>query len=195
MKRLWLVLLIVTSAALPALSSSNLLNLGYNLQMSPGDDFTRRSVSLVYTFLGGEKSGFYAQLAPFFALSYKYGGIVTSYHDYGVLGGGLNLTLGYGHDFNFGSLGLILGGGFFVSPYVQYEPDYGYLYYNSAAGLGAGAHLYFRPGTGSFIINGGLDFAWTPFYLYGDTDWGFGDVSLLEKKFNLNLNVGIGFRH
>ena len=195
MKRMGLVLLIALLAAIPALASSNLINLGYNIQWVPDDEYSRQGIGVVFTHLGGEKAGFYAQLAPFLATSWKSYGVVGKFSDYDLLGIGLPFTLGYGHDFNFGRMGLLLGGGFFGSAYVQHSSAYGFLYYNSAAGLGAGAHFYFQPGSGSLVINAGLDFAWTPLYLYGDTDWGFGELFFLEKRFNANINVGIGFRH
>jgi hypothetical protein len=194
MKRQGLVILIVCLAAIPALSLSNFINLGYNIQSVPDNEYSRRGIGVVYTHLGGEGSGFYAQIAPFFATSWKSYGVVGKFSDYDLLGIGLPFTLGYGHDFNFGQMGLILGGGFFASAYIERDSYYGSLYYNSAAGVGAGAHFYFQPGSGSLVINAGVDFAWTPLYLYGDTDYGFGEFSVPDKKYNTNINVGVGFR-
>jgi len=194
-KRMVLVVLISVLAGLPALASGRLLNLGYNIQTDGDSKFSRQSIGLVYTCLKGGNSGFYSQVAPYYALSWKSGGALYKYSDWETVGAGLTFTLGYGKDLNFGKFGVLVGGGFFGNLYAQYNSYWDYLYYNAAAGVGGGAHAYFQPGAGSFVINLGLDAAWRPLEGYGYTDTGFGEFLFEMGDFNFNLNAGIGWRY
>jgi len=195
MKRIVIVAVIAALATLPASASDLLLNLGYNLQQS-GLTFSRRSISFVFTSLGGDAGGFYAQVAPYFALSSKswefFGSYATNYCENDIWGGGLTFTLGYGRDFNYGQFGLLVGGGFFGNLYVQHDTYSEHLYYDLAAGIGGGAHLYFQPGKGPVGFNVGLDMAWRPVEGYGYAIEGFDYV---PEDFNFNFNAGITIRH
>jgi hypothetical protein len=195
MKKLILVMAISVMVVMPVLANSSLINLGYNVQLYTDYDYSRQGIGAVFTCLAGQTSGFYSQFAPFIALSSRSGGSVFNYLQNQVWGAGLNFTLGYGGDIPLGAgLGVILGGGFFGTVYGSYDSYWDYLYYEAAAGAGGGAHLYFQPGKGSLLLNIGIDAAWRPLEVWGDTDWGFEGFAFEKGEFNININAGIGFR-
>ncbi len=190
MKRFLCIAILAVVVTLPVAASDFLVNVGFNVQADMEWDFSRRSVSVVFTSLGSDSGGFYWQVAPYFALSSKSGASTTSYLENDLWGGGLTFTLGYGRDINLGQFGVILGGGFFGNLYAQYNTYMDYLYYNPAAGIGGGAHAYFQL-QGGMILNAGLDAAWRPLHVYG-SDSGFGEVLFQPRGFNVNINAGIG---
>ena len=194
MKKIFLVLLLGALVAIPVLANATLINLGYNV-LRYSEDYSERGIGPVFTFLAGQQSGFYAQLAPFYSTSWKWFDTVVKYGDNPDLyGGGLSFTLGYGRDFNFGEMGVLVGGGLFVLGFAwvdTYWEDFGA---DLGFGPGGGAHFYFKPGEGRLILNAGLDVAWRPVYAWGSDDAGYGGFEFEKGNSNVNLNAGIGFR-
>ncbi len=192
MKKIVLLVLLLSVVILPAMAKTSLLNLGYNVQGDfwGADGLKLRSVSLNYTRMGGDTSGFYSQINPYVGLSFKNSaGSVFKLSDYNELLVGGNFILGYGGDINFGPFGLLIGGGLFID--LQYY-DYGGYTFSLLSGLGVGANFYFQPGTGTFVLNAGMNFAWHP-WAYEIYDGGSGSYSNYGMG-SANFNIGVGWR-
>jgi len=127
-------------------------------------------------------------------MSSKSSGTVSSWLEGNRFGSGLNFVLGYGLDINFGKMGIIVGGGFFGTIYTYYNLDSDYFYYEDAGGPGGGVNFYFQPGSGPLVVNAGLNVAWRPFTISGNSEWGFNGFEFESRDYNLNINAGIGFR-
>ncbi len=188
------VVMLAVCAVPPALANPSLINLGYNVQAYPEIEFSRRGLGSVVTLVTGEPGGFYVQLASFTVMSSKSSGTVSSWLEGNRFGSGLNFVLGYGLDINFGKMGIIVGGGFFGTIYTYYNLDSDYFYYEDAGGPGGGVNFYFQPGSGPLVVNAGLNVAWRPFTISGNSEWGFNGFEFESRDYNLNINAGIGFR-
>ena len=196
MKKALIVLFVVLvcTAALPA--KTNMLNLGVSVSPYldwPMDTYVTRDVSLSWTRLGSDTFGFYSQLNPYIAMSgkNKVSDTTWKFSDYDWMGAGLETVLGWGGDFNFGPLGLVVGGGGYVDiNYFSLTYDYMFL----SLGLGAGVNVYFQPGSGSFLLNAGLTAAWKPYFTYTDltNDYNYSDFQ--NGRFDVTFSVGIGWR-
>ncbi len=192
MKKVLFILLLAVLLIVPVSAKTNLLNLGYNIhgKYFEWEGLKLRSIGLSYTHLGGDTTGFYAQINPYFGLSERYEGVTNKLSDYGITVIGSNFILGYGGDINFGSMGLILGGGLFLDAlYDDYSGGYVMIF---STGLGVGANFYFQPGAGNFVVNAGLSLAWRPFSVYVYEFDSFEEFD--AGKTNVNFNIGVGWR-
>jgi len=194
MKKALLILVLVAIAVLPATANTTLVNLAYNVHndifgfSDLYDGLHLRSVGLSITGLNADDFGFYGQANPYYGLSFK-NVSVAKLSDYDEMLIGSNFLLGYGGDFNFGPMGLLIGGGLFLD--LNYY-DFGTSWFNVTAGLGLGANVYFQPGMGNLVVNAGLTAAISPwgYWIYDGgsedyTNWGMTTI---------NLNVGVGWR-
>lgn len=193
MKKILILVLLLTALVFPLAAKTNLLNFGYNVQGAwlGIDDLKMRAIGLDYIHLGGDKTGFYFQFNPYFGTSFKFGsGEPVKFSDYDEQVFGSNFIFGFGGDLNFGPFGLILGGGLFLDLNYYNWPS-SYVFYVSS-GLGAGANFYFQPGDGTFIINAGLTGSWRPLYFW--TDEFDSESGTISNQSNFNFNIGIGWR-
>jgi hypothetical protein len=194
MKKVCLIVLLLALLALPLFAKVTLINLGYNV-VRYDPNWTERGIGPVFTFCTGIESGFYAQVAPWFATSEKFFGVVYKYSDYeGLFGGGLNFTLGYGRDFDLGEMGVLVGGGFSAASFFWVDQEYGDFFADAGLGPGAGAHFYYKLNDGRTILDFGLNVIWRPLSGSGGTGMGYNGIEFNEKYFNININAGIGFR-
>jgi len=189
MKRYFILVLVFATVVFPLAAKTNLINFGYNIhgKYNEWDGLKMRSMGVDFIHVGGDRSGFYSQINPYYGMSLKDSdGYVVELSDIGTTLIGLNSILGYGGDLNFGSMGLIIGGGIYLDVYAVDT----LLAFSS--GLGLGANFYFQPGAGNFVINAGLSFAWRPYTYY------LSDISSEEifdgGKTNTNFNIGLGWR-
>ncbi len=193
MKKVLVLVLVLTALVFPVAAKTNLINFGYNIhgKFLESEELRARSIGVDFIGLKGDTSGFYSQINPYYGMSLKGTGGVAKFSDYeGSNLFGMNMILGYGGDLNFGNMGLILGGGLYLDGY--YFTDAGFDAIGLSAGLGAGANFYFQPGAGNFVINAGLTFAWRP-YTYYISD-GYEEGSFDGGKTNTNFNIGVGWR-
>ncbi len=191
MKKMLVLVLVLSAFVFPLTAKTNLINFGYNIhgKYYGVEDLKLRSIGVDFIHLGGETSGFYSQVNPYFGMSFKGSGGTAKLSDYGESLFGSNFILGYGGDLNFGSMGLILGGGLFLDG-NYYTDSIDYILALST-GLGFGANFYFQPGSGTFILNAGLSLAWRP-YTYFITE--YNSEGLFDGgKTNTNFNIGIGW--
>jgi len=199
MKRIMCLVVIAALAALPALASVRLLNLGYNIWTAGEAGFSMQSVGLVYTCKTGDTAGFYMQVTPHLPLRITSGPSVYDLLESGERGGGLMLTLGAGTDVRLAGFGVVVGGGLLVNAVVLAIPG-GYVFDgydiwgNGAVGAGGGVHLYFQPRGGSFLVNFGVDAAWRPLVIQGYTSHYSPESSFQPRNWNININAGIGCR-
>lgn len=192
MKKVVILVLVLMALVFPLAAKTNLINFGYNVtgRFFGYEDRALRSVGVDFINLKGDSVGLYTQFNPYYALSQKINGVVYKHSDYDITSAGLNLILGYGGDLNFGSMGLIIGGGaygdfnFFTDSVVDT--------FTLTGGLGLGANFYYQPGDGTFVINAGLTFSWTP-WSYQTNE--YASVTYTDYKMtNTNFNIGIGWR-
>ncbi len=192
MKKILILVLVLVAISFPLAAKTNLINIGYNVQGDfwGFDGVKLRSISLNSINLKGDTTGFYYQINPYFGLSFKNeASTVFKLSDYDEMVVGSNFILGYGGDLNFGPMGVLLGGGAFFD--VQYY-DFGSYTFTMLSGLGLGAHFYFQPGSGNFVVNAGLTLAWHPWaYEIYETDSGsYTNYSMTTA----NFNIGVGWR-
>lgn len=195
MKKILIVVLLLTALAFPLAAKTNLLNFGYNVQgdFLGVDGQKLRAIGIDYTYLGGDKTGFYFQANPYYATSVKNGsGDVFKLSDYDEQSFGSNFIFGFGGDLNFGRFGLILGGGVFLDfNYYEWQ-TYEYSMFTMTAGLGAGLNFYYHLGSKNFLINAGFSGAWRPLtYWFDDADSG---SETFSGQSNFNFNIGVGWR-
>ncbi len=190
MKKVLVFITVLVIMAMPLAAKTTLLNLGYNIHNDFWgiDDLHLRSIGLSVSTLKNDDAGLYAQVNPYYGLSFK-NISVAKLSDYDETLIGSNFIVGYGGDLNFGSMGLLLGGGLFSDLFYY---DYGYSSFTVSAGFGFAANLYFQPGSGNIVINAGIMAAISPWTFYiidsnsdNYTNWGQSTV---------NLNIGIGWR-
>jgi hypothetical protein len=191
MKKVLVLTVVLVAFAFPLAAKTNLINFDYGIHGKYWgvEDYSLRSIGVDFINLRGDGAGLYSQINPYYALSEKYQGTVYKHSDYGVLSAGINMIFGYGGDINFGSTGLLLGGGLYGDfNYYSYVGEV----FSLTGGLGLGANFYYQPGTGSFLVNAGITLAWTPWtYRFNDTD------SISESNYGMtyiNFNIGIGWR-
>ena len=192
MKKSLILVLVLVAIVFPVAAKTNLLNLGYNVhgEYLGYEGWKLRSVSLNYTHLKADKSGFYSQINPYYGLSFKNPfSDVIKLSDVDEMVVGANFLLGYGGDLNFGPMGLLLGGGIFID--MQYY-EYGSYTFTVLSGFGLGANFYFQPGSGTFVINAGLNLAWNP-WAYEVYETGSGSYTNYGMT-TTNFNIGIGWR-
>ncbi len=195
MKKILVLVLVLVAIALPLTAKTNLINFGYGVH---GDywgveKLKIRSIGVDFIHVGGETQGFYSQLNPYFATSFKNpDGSTFKFSDSTESIFGANTILGYGGDFNFGQFGIILGGGVFLDFNYYNESSSGVYIFSISSGIGLGSNFYFQPGSGNFVVNAGLTLAWRPWAFYmSEID------STSETNFTMtytNFNIGIGWR-
>ena len=204
MKKILLPVFIMVAAAVTLPAKTELLNMSYSRYSGwlGIDDGSLSSIGL--SVVGIYDNNFYFQLNGNYGLSYKLYGTEVSLIGYDYLQvGGINTILGVGHDFNFGPIGLVLGGGIFGDfnlikiQDLEYSPYSGVLetanYYYLTGGLGLGANFYIK--FGNFVINAGVMGAWNPLsYSFGNS------YSGSERAINLyqtqySAGIGIGWSH
>ena len=191
MKKGLAFLVALAIVAMPMAAKTILVNAAYNVHndYSGIDDLHVRSIGMSLSFMKGEDSGIYAQVNPYFGLSMK-GTSVVKFSDVDQTLLGANFLIGYGGDLNFGTMGILLGGGLFADlNSYQYAAGSTFLF---STGLGLGANFYFQPGEGNLVLNAGLMAAVSPWTFWSNdyvsdnyTDWG---------QSTINVNVGVGWR-
>jgi len=192
MKKILILVLVMTALVFPLAAKTNLINFGYTVQGKylDIDDFSSRSLGVDFIGLKGDTVGFYYQMNPYFTTSFKSGDDVIKASDIDAFVFGSGFLFGFGGDLNFGKMGLILGGGLFAN--LDYLDLIGSYQFTVNLGMGLGANFYFQPGEGNFVINAGISFALTPWaFAFDDTDsYDYTDWGMT----NTNFNIGIGWR-
>jgi hypothetical protein len=195
MKRAVILVLVLVAVILPVAGKTNLINIGYNVHGAfwDYDDLRLRSVGVDYIHLGGDTFGFYFQANPYYSTSFKNSsGTVYKLSENEQLGFGSNFLIGIGGDINFGSMGIILGGGLFADMNYYNWQYADYYMFTLSSGLGAGVNFYYHVGAGDFVINAGFTAAWRPWtYWFDETDSG---TETINGQTNVNFNIGIGWR-
>ncbi len=192
MKKIGLLVLLVFLAVMPLTAKTSLMNIGYNIQTHfwSIDPVSLHSIGFNYTSMKGDTQGLYFQANPYFGLSFKNkNGSSSSIVSGGetLLGG--SFLGGYGADINFGSFGIVVGGGGLAD--MNMYLGTGFMSITMLAGLGLGANAYFQPSSGNLIIDAGINAGWHPFgWVFGDIQGDFRDFGM----FTINIHAGIGFR-
>ncbi len=207
-KRILLLVFIMAATAITLPAKTELLNVGYNYYNSwlGVDDSKLSSIGL--SFVGIYDNNFYFQLNFNYGMSYEMNGIEVDMTKNDQLQvGGISTILGIGHDFNFGIMGLVLGGGVFcdfnitqleLPSYSYYSSSYyystttttaTYKYLTGGLGLGVNAYIKFN----NFVINVGLMGAWNPLSYSCDHSYGELEETINRSQTQYSANIGIGW--
>ena len=167
-KRILLLVFMMAATAITLPAKTELLNVGYNYYHNwLGIDDSKLS-SIGLSFVGLYNNKFYFQLNFNYGMSYEANGIEVDLSKYEQLQvGGFSTILGIGHDFNYGILGFVLGGGVFCdlnvtrlelpnsssSYYYSTTTIASYTYLTGGLGLGINAYIKFN----NFIIKCRVD--------------------------------------
>ncbi len=202
MKKILLLVFVTVAAAVTLPAKTELLNLTYSHYNSWLGIDDARLTSVGLSVVGVYDNNFYFQFNGTYGISYEINGNQVILTDYDYLQvGGLSTILGFGHDFNFGLIGLVLGGGVFGDFNLTQlkTPSYNY-YYNSSntqnyfyltGGLGVGANFYIK--FGNFVINAGVMAAWNPLtYSFSNSYSGSEEATNLSQM-QLSAGLGIGW--
>lgn len=192
MKKIVFVLLLVLIAVSSVSAQTRLINfsLAFHGQWYSAQDQTLHSSGLTFAGVGNPEGGFYYQVTPYVATKVSSGG---SSYKFEVFGGelipGLSMIYGYGKEFDWGSTGLLLGGGLLLD--LQYDT----YYYTAQGSVGAALGLNFLINFGNNgIFNIGLVAGWRPYTIYYDVDYGDFFDSFSAGGTYFTLNAGFGWR-
>ncbi|MCG8452694.1 MAG: hypothetical protein MI717_05895 [Spirochaetales bacterium] len=177
------------------MADTTTVNLNYGsyraANMSPGYSF--RSLGFSFTHLAGDTLGFLVQAHPFWGTGMKIPGEqVLPLSLSGLKFFGVNSLLGLGIDLNFGSFGVLLGGGGFSAVSFLGAEDLSGLLTIAGFGFGGSALAYFHL-SDALILNVAIGYGWTPwnYSFYPDQS-----PYYLEKfhTTNFTISAGIGWR-
>ncbi len=199
MKKILLLIFIMVAAAVTLPAKTELLNVSYSRYTGwlGVDEYSLSSMGL--TVVGIYDNNFYFQLNGYYGLSWEAYGTEFSLIEYDYLqAGGINVILGVGHDFNFGPIGLVLGGGIFGDFNLIQIQNQWYSYYSGVretanyyyltGGLGLGANFYIK--FGNFVINAGVMGAWNPLtYSFGNS---YSGSERATNLYQMQLSAGLG---
>ncbi|MCG8452693.1 MAG: hypothetical protein MI717_05890 [Spirochaetales bacterium] len=194
MKKSVAILILGFMMALPVMASSTLIGFSYgSCTTNTSQDVSLKTIGVDVTYVGGETFGVYAEVLPFYAVGAHHP-VLGSLHVTGKYFG-VGSIIGVGGDLNFGSMGLILGGGVY-SGYNHIIPPADASSQASLSridlGFGGSAKLYYSVNS-RFAFNLGLTYAFSP-WLYG---FGAEVIPGVLKNVNASsftISAGIGWR-
>lgn len=208
MKKYVLMVFIAMLVVITLPAKTELLNFGYNYYNDWRSVEGAKLSSIGLSITGVYDNNFYFQFNLNYGVDYEVDGTsidITALDDFTVAG--FSTILGVGHNFQFGPVGLIIGGGLFgdfnLSTYTRKTAEYSYTeikiieteenYYYLTGGLALGVNIYIKPGE-NFVVNAGVMAAWNPLTssfdnVYSTTSSRFKN----EAQSQFSANIGIGW--